>query len=137
MTKEKLPRGSQGCGTDAAYRRHIVAKERPCQACSEAHAALQQEPHYKQMRKDYDAVRVRTRTRFRWMHPHEWTEIFEEERLGVHHTDYNAARGRTSVRLRRMFPEDWKMIFEEERKKLIFDRQWAEAVNEYLDTAEP
>lgn len=99
--KHTLPRGSQGCGTDAAYQRHIGAREKPCPPCSEAHAALQRQPEVVQARRDYDKAKAHTQTRMRELHP-----------------------------------EEWQAIFEEERKKIIFDRQWAEAVTKYLDTAE-
>lgn len=95
--KHTLPRGSQGCGTDAAYQRHIGAGEKPCPPCSEAHAAVQRQPEALQARRDYDKARVYTNTR-----------------------------------MRDLYPEQWQEIFDEERKKIIFDRQWAEAVSEYL-----
>lgn len=38
MTRRELPPVH---GTDAGHQRHVVAREKPCEACREAHAAYE------------------------------------------------------------------------------------------------
>lgn len=80
---KRLPNGSQGCGTDAAYQRHMAAGEKPCGPCSKAHYDVQHQPEAIQARRDYDKARVHTHTRMRELHPEEWQEIFEAERSRI------------------------------------------------------
>ncbi len=111
---KRPPNGSQGCGTDAGYQRHVAATEDPCEACRDAHRELQRQPEVVQARRDYDKARVHTNTRMRELHSEEWQEIFDAERSKI------------------VFDREWEAA-------LGLYTEWVEtneAVAEYFDTEE-
>lgn len=64
----------QPCGTQAAYQRHIRARERPCGPCAEANRA-----YSGTKRGGYGRARSRACTRLAHAHPEEFLRLFDEE----------------------------------------------------------
>ncbi|GAA4626822.1 hypothetical protein GCM10023196_036640 [Actinoallomurus vinaceus] len=107
----------QGCGTPAAYERHLSKGEEPCPPCRRANSEVtRSRPSYKA----YEKAAYQARKRLAATHKEELRTLTARERLRTDRSPHNA-RGRALSTLVRLHKREYRALFAEERKAVRAD----------------
>ncbi|GAB3977725.1 hypothetical protein GCM10029978_068300 [Actinoallomurus acanthiterrae] len=104
----------QGCGTPAAYERHLSKGEEPCTACRRANSEVtRSRPSYKA----YEKATYRARQRLAAAHKEELRGLAARERLRTDRSP-KGARGRALSVLVRLHKREYRTLFAQEREAI-------------------